>query len=251
LPACLAHSALGDDIYTHVQARNLTPIAAVVGPEKALAIIDGFGLLADDVKVFRWLDRYGVSPRVAGAAASLWGLRAIERIKTDPYTLTLLEPWVEVDARALRLGVQLDDENRLCAAVEEALAACFRQGHMAARFSAVLALVKRLVSPWRGDPSRAVASAIQAGRIIAVDNDLLQSRACWFMEQEVERFFRERLKRNVEPIDPASIADAIAKVEAEVGYQLTKLQREAVFMATSSAISVITGGAGTGKTTVV
>jgi exodeoxyribonuclease V alpha subunit len=37
----------------------------------------------------------------------------------------------------------------------------------------------------------------------------------------------------------------------EVGYQLTKLQREAVFMATSSAVSVITGGAGTGKTTVV
>ena len=60
--------------------------------------------------MFRWLDRYGVSPRVAGAAANLWGLETIERIKADPYTLTLLEPWAEVDARALRLGVRLDDE---------------------------------------------------------------------------------------------------------------------------------------------
>jgi exodeoxyribonuclease V alpha subunit len=244
-------SALGDNIYTHVQARNMAPIAAIVGPEKAVAIIDGFGLLADEVEVFRWLDRYGVSPRVAGAAASLWGLQAIERIKADPYALRLLEPWAEVDARALRLGVRLNDEKRLCAAVEEALVVCFRQGHMAAHSSSVLALVKHLASPWSGDPSRAVANAIRASRVIAIDNDLLQSRACWFMEQEVERFFRERLKRNVELIDPAAVADAIARVEAEVGYQLTKLQREAVFMAASSAISVITGSAGTGKTTVV
>jgi exodeoxyribonuclease V alpha subunit len=189
--------------------------------------------------------------RMPRAVSSQRGDARSAFIKADPYKLTLLEPWAEVDARALRLGVRLDDENRLCAAVEEALAVCFRQGHMAARSSSVLALVKRLASPWSGDPSRAVASAIRAGRVIAVDNDLLQSRACWFMEQEVERFFRERLKRNVEPIDPATIADAIARVEAEVGYELTKLQREAVFMATSSAISVITGGAGTGKTTLV
>ncbi|MBB5051022.1 exodeoxyribonuclease V alpha subunit [Afipia massiliensis] len=244
-------SALGDDIYAHVQARQLAPIAAVVGPEKAAAIVDGFGLLADEVEVFRWLDRYGVSPRVAGATASLWGLQAIERIKADPYALTLLEPWAEVDARALRLGLPLDDERRLCSVVEEALAVRFRQGHMAAPSSSILPLVKHLATPWSGDPGQALAIAIQAGRIIAIGNDLLQSRACWFMEHELERFFRERLTRDVEPIDPAAIDDAISKVEAEVGYQLTKLQREAVFMATSSAVSVITGGAGTGKTTVV
>lgn len=244
-------STLGDDIYAHVQARRLAPIAAVVGPEKAAAIVDGFGLLADEVEVFRWLDRYGVSPRVAGAAASLWGLQAIERIKADPYTLTLLEPWAEVDARALRLGLTLDDKRRLCSAVEEALAVRFRQGHMAAPSSSILPLVQHLAAPWGGDPDRALEIAVEAGRIIAIGNDLLQSRACWFMEHELERFFGERLTRNVEPIDPAAIDDAIRKVEAEVGYQLTKLQREAVFMATSSAVSVITGGAGTGKTTVV
>ncbi|MDW4793709.1 hypothetical protein NQ358_24175, partial [Escherichia coli] len=91
-----------------------------------------------------------VSPRVAGAAASLWGLQAIERIKADPYTLTLLEPWAEVDARALRLGLPLDDKRRLCAVVEEALAVRFRQGHMAAPSSAILPLVKHLAAPWSG-----------------------------------------------------------------------------------------------------
>jgi len=30
--------------------------------------------LAEEVEIFRWLDRYRVSPRVAGAAARVWVL---------------------------------------------------------------------------------------------------------------------------------------------------------------------------------
>ncbi|MGD5493807.1 helix-hairpin-helix domain-containing protein, partial [Xanthomonas citri pv. citri] len=126
------------------------------------------------------------------------GLQAIERIKADPYTLTLLEPWAEVDARALRLGLTLDDKRRLCSAVEEALAVRFRQGHMAAPSSSILPLVQHLAAPWGGDPDRALEIAVEAGRIIAIGNDLLQSRACWFMEHELERFFGERLTPHAE-----------------------------------------------------
>ncbi|WP_216073659.1 AAA family ATPase, partial [Acinetobacter baumannii] len=43
----------------------------------------------------------------------------------------------------------------------------------------------------------------------------------------------------------------IAEVEDADGYRLTERQREAVFMAVSCPLSVITGGAGSGKTTVV
>lgn len=112
----------GETIYSIIRDRDLKAVADVVGADRAIAIVDGFGMLAEEVEIFRWLDRYGVSPRVAGAAARLWGLGAIDRIKADPFTMTLLEPWKDVDARALRLGVALDDPRRLTAAVEEALA---------------------------------------------------------------------------------------------------------------------------------
>ena len=104
-------------------------------------------MLADEVEIFRWLDRYGVLPRVAGAAARVWGLGAIDRIKAAPFTMTLLEPWKDVDARALCLGVGLDDPRRLAVAVEEALAIRFRAGNMASPSPVLKPLMKRLLAP--------------------------------------------------------------------------------------------------------
>ncbi|TCR65769.1 AAA family ATPase [Rhizobium sp. BK376] len=241
----------GESIYDIIRDRDLKALAEVVGADRAIAIVDGFGMLAEEVEIFRWLDRYGVSPRVAGAAARVWGLGAIGRIKADPYTMTLLEPWKDVDARALRLGVALDDPRRLMASVEEALAIRFRGGDMAFSSPILKPLVKRLLAPWTGDPAIAIDLALANDRVVSPSSDLLQSRACRFMEEEVARHVDERIGREVPGFDGRLVVDAMAKVEAEIGYSLTDAQREAVFMATTCGVCVISGGAGTGKTTVV
>lgn len=241
----------GEAIYDRIRDRDLKALAEVIGPERAVAVVDGFGMLSDEVEIFRWLDRYGVSPRVAGAAARVWGVGAIDRIKADPYAMTLLEPWQVVDERALRLGLASDDERRLCAVVDEALAMRFKAGHMASPAASVASLLPRLLSPWGGDPARAIKIALAAGRIVAPRPDTLQSRACRFMEDEVARLVSERIQRQLPDVDGRLVTAAIAKVEGEIGYSLTPAQREAVFMATSCGVCVISGGAGTGKTTVV
>lgn len=241
----------GETIYDYIRNRDLKALAEVVGADRAIAVVDGFGMLAEEVEIFRWLDRYGVSPRVAGAAARIWGARALERIKADPYTMTLLEAWQDVDGRALRLGVALDDEKRLAAAVEEALAIRFRSGHMASPAPVVKQLVRRLLAPWNGDPARAVNVALESGRVVSPTPEMLQSRACRFMEDELAQLIAERVRRQLPDCDGNLIVDAIAKVEREIGYPLTDAQCEAVFMATSCGVCVISGGAGTGKTTVV
>lgn len=241
----------GETIYDIIRDRDLKALAEVVGADRAIAIVDGFGMLAEEVEIFRWLDRYGVSPRVAGAAARVWGLGAIDRIKADPFTMTLQEPWKDVDARALRLGVALDDPRRLMAAVEEALAIRFRAGNMTSPSPVLKPLVKRLLAPWSGDPATAIDLALAKGRVVSPSPDLLQSRACQFMEEEVARQINERIGREIPGFDGKLVVDAIAKVEEEIGYALTDAQREAVFMATSCGVCVISGGAGTGKTTVV
>lgn len=241
----------GETIYDRIRDRDLQALAVVVGPERAVAIVDGFGMLSDEVEIFRWLDRYGVSPRVAGAAARVWGIGAIDRIMADPYTMTLLEPWQAVDERALRLGVAPEDDRRLCAAVEEALAIRFKAGHMASPATSVRLLVRRLLSPWGGDPARAIKIALANGRVVAPDSETLQSRACRYMEDEVARLVSERVRRQLPDVDGPLVLAAIARVESEIGYRLTPAQREAVFMATSCGVCVISGGAGTGKTTVI
>jgi exodeoxyribonuclease V alpha subunit len=242
---------LGDNLYREIRDRKLAELAEIVGPERAVAIIHGFALLADEVAVFEWLDRYGVSPRTAGASVGIWGRGAIEKIAGNPYALALLEPWHEVDARALRLGVAPQDHRRLSAAVEEALSVRFRKGDMAARRTTVAKIVRGITSPYEANGDHAIKIAVESGRVLDLESGRLQSRACSFMEREIERLFRERLSRSVQSPTTPDVLAAIAETEKREGYTLTKLQREAVFMAVSSGIGVITGGAGTGKTTVV
>lgn len=162
---------------------------STVGPEVIQVLILQLVTLslAEEVEIFRWLDRYGVSPRVASAAARVWVL-ASTASRGDPFTMTLLEPWKDVDARALRLGFAFDDPRRLTATVEEALAIRFRPGNMASPSPVLKPLVKRLLAPWSSDPTNAINLTVA---------DLLQSRACRFMEEEVARQIGERIGREV------------------------------------------------------
>ena len=242
---------LGEGLYAAIMRQDFTRIAAVVGPDKAVQIVQGFGLMADEIEVFQWLDRYGVDPRTAAAAASLWGRGSIKRITEDPYALSLLEPWRTVDDRGLRLGIAPTDPRRLLAAVEEALARQYRRGHTAADFQQIEWQLRPLLGRHAAASAHiAVDLAIETGRVLR-HGEVLQSRAAWFMEREVERMLREHLARQTAPPSTTETDAAIAETEARDGFRLTSKQRQAVHMAISSPLSVLCGGAGTGKTTVV
>ena len=244
--------ALQGRLYDAVAGGDVEAVACVIGAERAVRVVQGFGLLTEEVEVFRWLDRYGVSPRTAAAAADLWGRGAIARIEADPYALALLEPWRTVDARALRLGLSLDDPRRLLAAVDEGLSQRYRLGHTAATASELQARLWNLLG-FTGERlgAHAIEMAVEAGRVIRHADGLLQSRAAWFMEREIERMIAERLARETQGPSLADLEAACAEVERATGHVLSLRQREAVHMAVSSPVSVLCGGAGTGKTSSV
>lgn len=244
--------AMQGRLYDAVADGDVEAIAGVIGAERAVRVVQGFGLLAEEVEIFRWLDRYGVAPRTAVAVADLWGRGAIAWIEADPYTLALLEPWRTVDARALRLGLSLDDPRRLLAAVDEGLAHRYRLGHTAATASELQARLWNLLG-FTGDRlgTQAIEMAVEAGRVIRHPDGLLQGRAAWFMEREIERMIAERMARETKGLSLADFEVACAEVERATGHVLSPRQREAVHMAVSSPVGVLCGGAGTGKTSSV
>ena len=242
----------GERLYDVLVAGDANTLAKVVGVDRAAEIVQGFGMLADEVEVLRWLDRYGVSPRTAAAAVSIWGRGAIDRISADPYALALLESWEAVDTRALRLGLSPGDPRRLLGAAEESFSRRYRVCETAVSEATIKVELQRLLEPDAcGTPGEILQQAVAAGRAIRTRDGFYQSRAAWFMEREVERVIAERLATSVEGPSAAAMRSAIAALEAEVGYQLGRRQREAVYMAVSSSVSILCGGAGTGKTTTV
>ena len=61
----------------------------------------------------------------------------------------------------------------------------------------------------------------------------------------------ERLSATLQRLSYADISALIQSAEANLGIEYAQMQREALFAAISSGVSVITGGPGTGKTTII
>lgn len=246
-------ATFGAETYDILKNRDQIKLADLVGHEIAGRIFSAFGLLAIEVEVFEWLDRYGVAPRTASRAASIWGRSAIDKIKNDPYTLNLLEPWQEVDARALRLGILPHDKRRLMAASEEATAQAWARGHTCLTRCNIVQSIRLLLNPASDQAEHAFNIAVSEGILIAREgNDgVWQSRAAFAMERTVEEKVSARVTAESTETRSEIIAAAIAEVEAETGHALTDQQRKAVKLGTTAMISAISGGAGTGKTTIL
>jgi len=117
----------------------------------------------------------------------------------------------------------------------------------------VTSLATRLLEVTEGLIVTALALELEAGDLVA---DQLEGRRCVFLAglYRAEQTIAERLRALVstEPTWPSiDAAKAIPWVERRTGLQLAASQREAVRMALSSKVLVITGGPGVGKTTLV
>lgn len=241
----------GEDIYSVIQKQDFRSLAPHVGLERALAIVNGFDALNDEVEVYRALDRYGVSPVTAGAVSRLWGKDAVAKIAEDPYLLSFFESWREVDERALLLGVSLNDERRLLAAVEEAFATEFRRGHMASSEKRLISNLQQLLTTRADLAQAAMVKAEARGRFVRLPNNALQSLACNYMETEVARSLETLLRRRPIAASPADCNEIIQSACRRIHGTITELQVQAVSTAILNGVALIYGGAGTGKTTVL
>lgn len=239
----------GERLYEIMRQRDADKLTTVVGPFLAASIVLGWGLYADEVETLAWLDRYGVAPRTAARALSLWGAGARQHLETDPYALCLLESWQRVDRAAQRIGVLPDDERRLLAAVEEACARRFAEKHTVSLRDEIRRELQVLLGQSAARIERAIDLALAVGRLIELEAGVFQARG----PHEMERLVVEELqrRRSWAAPSPAAVDAAANRGANEAGVTLSALQRRAVAMAISEGVSVLCGGAGTGKTTVL
>lgn len=244
-------NALGlDGLYKALQERNHQVLAVAVGPQLAAVIVNAVDLLSDEISTLSALERAGVDGATAGLAFGVWGTAAPSYLEAQPYALRLLLPWSSVDERALRMGVLPDDERRLFALVEEALARILKRGHTGATREQVCNTFQQLarsVTPVQ--TIAAVQRAIDSGRCLMHSSGLIQSRGVSWMEREIERVLVERAEMPQLAADPELARAAIRETEVDLERKLTTRQCEATQMVLAHRVSALAGGAGTGKTT--
>jgi exodeoxyribonuclease V alpha subunit len=228
-----------------------------IGPVRAERIARAWSAQRGIKEVMIFLQTHGVSPAYAARIFRAWGNRTVSLVRENPYRLALEIHGIgfqSADRIARSLGVAPDSPRRAEAGLVHVLGEFASDGHV---FAPRAELLERAVALLGVEPAIA-AQALEA--LASQGHAVVEARpgaepAVYGRELHAhETGAAERLRALLQtPIRPIRIdaERAIAWLEAQQGLLLSAGQREAVRQAARAKLLVVTGGPGTGKTTLL
>ncbi len=207
-----------------------------------------------DVMIF--LQSYGVSTGLAARIWKLYGDRAIQAIRENPYRLAAEVEGVgfkTADGIAKNLGIPPDSPHRAEAGVRFVLGQAAADGHVVAPVQTIVAQTAALLSVEPSICGKAVETLAARGGLVlehAADGPLAGLPSLVRAEEEAARLLARLASSPPLPIAANAPAE-ISRWESRRRIELSALQRDAVARGISEKVLVITGGPGTGKTTLI
>lgn len=261
--------ALGERLYNVLDSADHDAIRAIIPSADVRQGLFERWSENGDAKTLRFVQDKDIPLDLSRKVIKFHQKNTVAALVDDPYRLlSFCGSWELVDELARdRFGVGLDESRRLTAALEEALYRVSAKGHTCATLGELQGTVAKLLRP-HSAPRSAMASALfqgrEKGQFIArpmADGDLaLYAPGTYIMEMECASFIKSLLinpARQHQLFDTdidAVIADFESSERVHLGvssFALNQAQKQAVRTSFESRFSVITGGAGVGKTTVL
>lgn len=204
--------------------------------------------------VLKWFENKHIDPTLAQRVFEFHGEKTIEAIEEDPYRLSSFNmPWSKVDALARTIfKIERTDNRRLQAAVTEALWGAFNsEGHTKFPVSEFVTRLEPLIGGDLEELVTANLGMIEQSRAILRNNYIHQFETAVMEMRVVNRIADLLLLDYLAPLSSEEMTVLIKTFELEQGIELTEQQKQAITTSVSNPFSVITGGAGVGKTTVL
>lgn len=241
-------SFFGDDLYDIAANNQLERLLPILGEEVATRLIEGLNQY-QELSALRLLDDLGVPHHIGESVLKIWGCEAYDKIRENPYLLGVFMADLKVvDEYAInRLGFCENSPLRLTAYVKDVMFNAFKTGNTCLPTSDVKYRVKRLL----GDLShQAFDLAVTSGEII-VEGAITQVRSMHIIESSVASIIRKLAESPSPPSLVECIERQVKVFERRAGIELTFEQKNAVMQCCTSRLTLLTGGAGCGKTTVI
>jgi exodeoxyribonuclease V alpha subunit len=258
--AARMYSRFGQQLVERIRTKDIKALTEIVSASAAESLCLAFER-HDLAGTLLWLDSLQIDRCIGKKIISFFGGEARTKIEDNPYRLISFEAdWKKVDAFARnRMGLTLDDPRRLDAAIESVLYNGMRDGHTCLPSPDVHARLRRLLSS-----DDLVTQAIAMGNTSPQYHqigDMLQPAGMYIIEQYVAERLQQIAKGEESgqlpllPFPATASSGVIKKIieacELAQGFTLMSEQHEAVLASSGANLSLILGGAGTGKTTVL
>ena len=227
-----------------------------IGPKRQKRVTEAWAEQKVIREIMVFLQSHGVGTARAVRIYKTYGDQAVEQVRENPYRLALDIHGIgfkTADTIAGRLGIPRDSLIRAQAGVRHVLQEIATQGHCAAWHEALVEQSVALLEI----PTPIIEEAIQVElaeeRLVAEPIEEWPALFLTPLQRAEVGIARglERLQLGAPPWGAIDTAKALPWVETQTGLALSESQRSAIAAAVSGKVTIITGGPGVGKTTVV
>lgn len=206
------------------------------------------------------LNDYGFGSNLISAIVDHYGEDALHIISENPYQLAAEIDGISfrrADQVAAKLGIAGDDSRRIRAAIIQSLDdLTMATGDTYTSAKPLLVSAQRLLNDGRNGQ---VAAPVIADQIVAMekqhqisyDDERLYPTALYKAEYQIADHLDRLVKAKESAVPAETIQKTLSRVEEETGIKYDQVQVRAIETALNNKVMLLTGGPGTGKTTII
>ncbi|MCL2014072.1 MAG: AAA family ATPase [Oscillospiraceae bacterium] len=224
-----------------------------ISPNKAAALGVQFKQVFASRTLMLFLEQNGISPSHGALAWKKWGANSINYIKDNPYVLCgddIMVPFPDADKVAINLELPPTDISRIKAGLVHVLRHNSKNGFTGLPAEQLITLTARLLEVNYDTVSSVIEACAAECLLYKVENpkEFLMLPEYYLAETYISQRLKTMLNRREEYENLDILIDT---AQEEAGIVFDKKQRDAIKSAYKYDVMILTGGPGTGKTTVL
>lgn len=227
-----------------------------ISEKKLDGIIDSFGKNRVFRELMTFLAPYKITPKKVNMILQTFQDKSLEIVRQCPYMLCAVKGFgfLTVDQIGRKLGKTLNDPMRISGCVGYVLENAMKEGHLYLEQEILVEQVEKVLNK---DLTNQAVTVQDIGNVlyrlvmqksIVVDMDRVYNLRQFEAEEETASMIAKKL---LYPMEAYEVEPELEQAQKDLGITLSEQQRQAVRMVFKNPISIITGGPGTGKTTVL
>ena len=237
------------------EPHRLTEVEGI-GEKKAAAVCEAFQTHKEFAEITLFFQQFGIAPAYAMKLYKVYGADTIQAVTENPYQLVddiFGIGFKKADKIAERMGIDKGSDYRIQSGIKYALWIFVNEGHT---YVPQKIFCEKTAEMLEVSTERIYEMLVQLAFEGEIHIENMEERAVVFLmpyymaEQNVCKKLIALNQSQLKPVS-TNVDQLIRATEAETGILLSENQKYAVKASLQNGVSVITGGPGTGKTTII